>query len=72
MPRPRGLSFTAPGPMPRLMLESEAQPLETAGGPDPLDAYSAAVVGAVGKVGPAVVSVYTGGAEEAARARVSS
>jgi S1-C subfamily serine protease len=34
-----------------------------------LDAYSQAVVGAVDKVGPAVVSVYTGGAEEAARAR---
>jgi S1-C subfamily serine protease len=36
---------------------------------EPLDAYSRAVVGAVEKVGPAVVSVYTGGAEEAARAR---
>jgi S1-C subfamily serine protease len=36
---------------------------------EPLDAYSAAVVGAVEQVGPAVVSVYTGGAEEAARAR---
>ena len=36
---------------------------------EPLDAYSRAVVGAVDKVGPAVVSVYTGGAEEAARAR---
>jgi S1-C subfamily serine protease len=35
----------------------------------PLDAYSAAVVAAVAQVGPAVVSVYTGGAEEAARAR---
>ena len=40
-----------------------ASPLE------PLDAYSLAVIGAVDKVGPAVVSVYTGGAEEAARAR---
>ncbi len=53
--------------MPRVMLDSEAQganaPME------PLDAYSAAVVGAVEQVGPAVVSVYTGGAEEAARAR---
>jgi S1-C subfamily serine protease len=37
--------------------------------PDPLDAYSAAVVGAVDKVGAAVVSVYVGGAAEAARAR---
>src|SRR5580700_3282929 len=36
---------------------------------DPLDAYSAAVVGAVAAVGPAVVSVYVGGAEQAARAR---
>ena len=43
--------------MPRLMLD------------ETLDAYSAAVVGAVAQVGPAVVSVYTGGAEEAARAR---
>src|SRR5579864_5462685 len=34
-----------------------------------LDAYSAAVVGAVEKVGPAVVSVYVGGAAEAAQAR---
>ena len=34
-----------------------------------LDAYSAAVVGAVDAVGPAVVSVYVGGAEQAARAR---
>ena len=37
--------------------------------PDPLDAYSAAVVGAVERVGPAVVSVYVGGAAEAERAR---
>src|SRR5579862_5972216 len=36
---------------------------------EPLDAYSAAVVGAVEKVGPAVVSVYVGGAAEAERAR---
>jgi S1-C subfamily serine protease len=35
----------------------------------PLDAYSAAVVGAVDEVGPAVVSVYVGGADEAERAR---
>jgi S1-C subfamily serine protease len=41
----------------------------TATPPDPLDAYSAAVVGAVEQVGPAVVSVYVGGAAEAARAR---
>ncbi len=37
---------------------------------EPLDAYSAAVVGAVDSVGPAVVSVYVGGdADDAARAR---
>jgi S1-C subfamily serine protease len=36
---------------------------------EPLDAYSTAVVGAVAAVGPAVVSVYVGGAEQAARAR---
>ena len=36
---------------------------------EPLDAYSAAVVGAVDEVGPAVVSVYVGGADEAERAR---
>jgi S1-C subfamily serine protease len=36
---------------------------------EPLDAYSAAVVGAVEQVGPAVVSVYVGGALEAERAR---
>jgi S1-C subfamily serine protease len=36
---------------------------------DPLDAYSAAVVGAVERVGAAVVSVYVGGVGEAERAR---
>jgi S1-C subfamily serine protease len=59
------------------MLDSEAHGADSDGGADdglqspapPLDAYSAAVVGAVAQVGPAVVSVYTGGAEEAARAR---
>ena len=59
--------------MPRLMLESQAGGAGTAPNQgsalEPLDAYSAAVVGAVERVGPAVVSVYTGGAEEAARAR---
>lgn len=37
--------------------------------PDPLDAYSAAVVGAVERVGPAVVSVYVGGERDAERSR---
>jgi len=63
--------------MPRLMLDEPAEPeqslapatLHTEPPREPLDAYSLAVVGAVDKVGPAVVSVYTGGAEEAARAR---
>lgn len=67
--------------MPRLMLDAQAPGADaappagsaasdtTAAPLEPLDAYSAAVVGAVERVGPAVVSVYTGGAEEAARAR---
>jgi S1-C subfamily serine protease len=42
---------------------------QTPGAAEPLDAYSAAVVGAVDEVGPAVVSVYVGGAAEAERAR---
>jgi S1-C subfamily serine protease len=42
---------------------------ETPGAGEHLDAYSAAVVGAVDEVGPAVVSVYVGGAAEAERAR---
>ncbi len=36
---------------------------------DTLDAYSRAVIGAVETVGPAVVSIYVGGAGEAARAQ---
>jgi S1-C subfamily serine protease len=59
--------------MPRRMLDEHARAGDTpepdGRGLDALDAYSAAVVGAVERVGPAVVSVYTGGAEEAARAR---
>ncbi|GAC1451588.1 MAG: trypsin-like peptidase domain-containing protein [Steroidobacteraceae bacterium] len=53
------------------MLETEPQPDAAPGGPstEPLDAYSAAGVGAVAAVGPAVVSVYVGSAEQAARAR---
>ena len=47
----------------------DAVPPEPSSPTDPLDAYSAAVVGAVDEVGPAVVSVYVGGAAEAERAR---
>ena len=50
------------------MLESAAPEPELPPA-DPLDAYSAAVVGAVDAVGPAVVSVYVGGGDEAERAR---
>ena len=55
--------------MPRDMLDTSLLPAEATGLDDPLDAYSAAVVGAVEAVGPAVVSVYVGGADEAERAR---
>ncbi|HUA90422.1 MAG TPA: trypsin-like peptidase domain-containing protein [Steroidobacteraceae bacterium] len=58
--------------MPCRMLDLEAaEPAGSAdtGAPGPLDAYSAAVVGAVDTVGPAVVSIYVGGADEAERAR---
>jgi S1-C subfamily serine protease len=51
------------------MLDTRLVPPEAADLEDPLDAYSAAVVGAVGAVGSAVVSVYVGGADEAERAR---
>src|SRR3981081_3274597 len=44
-------------------------PPEPSSPSEPLDAYSAAVVGAVEEVGPAVVSVYVGGAAEAEQAR---
>jgi len=47
----------------------EATRAVSTGAAEPLDAYSAAVVGAVERVGPAVVSVYVGGAAEAERAR---
>jgi S1-C subfamily serine protease len=53
--------------MPARMLDTTISPPESLS--DPLDAYSAAVVGAVDEVGPAVVSVYVGGADEAERAR---
>jgi S1-C subfamily serine protease len=51
------------------MLDTSLAPPEAAGLEDPLDAYSAAVIGALEAVGPAVVSVYVGGADEAERAR---
>src|ERR1700754_4541554 len=44
-------------------------PLPETSDDDALDAYSQAVVGAVEHVGAAVVSIYVGGAGEAARAR---
>jgi S1-C subfamily serine protease len=50
------------------MLESCEVPAEE-GVAEALDAYSAAVVGAVDAVGPAVVSVYVGAEDEAQRAR---
>jgi S1-C subfamily serine protease len=52
-------------PQPEGGAAARSPPAET----EPLDAYSAAVVGAVAQVGPAVVSVYVGGAAEAERAR---
>ena len=57
---------TAPGGAPESVPQA---PSESVAAGDPLDAYSAAVVGAVEQVGPAVVSVYVGGALEAERAR---
>jgi len=76
------LSFIPTVPIPARMLDSElpashdASEEPTASGPpqsavvsEPLDGYSTAVVGAVERVGPAVVSVYVGGALEAERAR---
>jgi len=48
---------------------SEPEPLSVTTAPEPLDAYSTAVVGAVDAVGPAVVSVYVGAEGEAERAR---
>lgn len=47
----------------------EEETLATPGDEEALDAYSRAVVGAVESVGPAVVSIYVGGASEADRAR---
>jgi S1-C subfamily serine protease len=76
------LSFIPAVPIPARMLDNETpashdaseEPIEPAAAQalaasEPLDAYSAAVVGALEQVGPAVVSVYVGGALEAERAR---
>src|SRR5579871_1860280 len=51
------------------MLDTEDRLPAGEGSPEPLDAYSAAVVGAVDTVGAAVVSIYVGGSGEAARDR---
>lgn len=51
------------------MLDQSEPSDEAAGSEEALDAYSRAVIGAVEAVGPAVVSIYVGGAGEAARAR---
>ncbi|HVN44171.1 MAG TPA: trypsin-like peptidase domain-containing protein [Steroidobacteraceae bacterium] len=52
------------------MLDNElTAPQDAPARDESLDAYSAAVVGALEQVGPAVVSVYVGGAAEAERAR---
>jgi len=75
MVQPAGLlSFPREDPIAAGMLDNELPEGESAAAPlvsaaEPLDAYSAAVVGAVEQVGPAVVSVYVGGAREAERAR---
>jgi S1-C subfamily serine protease len=55
--------------MPAPMLDQGERSDEVAGSEEVLDAYSRAVIGAVEAVGPAVVSIYVGGAGEAARAR---
>jgi len=51
------------------MLDQGERSDEVASSEEALDAYSRAVIGAVEAVGPAVVSIYVGGAGEAARAR---
>ncbi len=51
------------------MLDQGERAEEAADSEEALDAYSRAVIGAVEAVGPAVVSIYVGGAGEAARAR---
>jgi S1-C subfamily serine protease len=56
-------------PVPHGAPEEPAAPAEPTAPAEPLDAYSAAVVGALEQVGPAVVSIYVGGALEAERAR---
>src|SRR5256885_13205963 len=55
-------------PVPHACPMLDAVPPEPSSAPDPLDAYSAAVVGAVDEAGPAGVSGHVGGAAEAERA----
>ncbi len=54
---------------PEPTVSNGAHSRESAASEEALDAYSRAVIGAVEAVGPAVVSIYVGGAGEAARAR---
>ena len=65
------MSSKLPVPMPAQMQDNAVSQASAADSQaaDPLDAYSAAVVGAVEQVGAAVVSVYVGGAAEAEQAR---
>src|SRR3989440_7382231 len=51
-----------------MLNEYPAEASGTDAADEALDAYSQAVVGAVEQVGPAVVSIYVGGAGEVARA----
>ena len=63
------LDSELPAPQGAPDASSPGEPAPAPAAASPLDAYSAAVVGAVEQVGPAVVSVYVGGAAEAERAR---
>lgn len=63
------LDSELPAPLGAPDSSSPGEPAPAPAATSPLDAYSAAVVGAVDQVGPAVVSIYVGGAAEAERAR---
>jgi S1-C subfamily serine protease len=65
---PLEVSLADPHPLASMLEETDSAPPAPLPA-DALDAYSAAVVGAVDVVGPAVVSVYVGGATQAAQAR---